>query len=203
LCVATAIDPRFKTLPFLEEEEREEVYTALASTSCSSPAPKARSIQVKVEPGHDLENNPLPELPALPGVPAMPEEPAVIKTESEEPSQSVSKTAPCSLLQDLLGDVYVTGYEPQKSRSELVQLELAKYRSQKPIPLKDNPLEWWKQNEQYYPMLARMAKRLLCVPATSVPSERVFSTAGDIVTATRAQLKAKHVDMLIFLKKNT
>ena len=40
------------------------------------------------------------------------------------------------------------------------------------------------------------------IPGTSVPSERVFSTAGDVVTAQRATLKSKHVDMLIFLKKN-
>ena len=32
--------------------------------------------------------------------------------------------------------------------------------------------------------------------------QRVFSTAGDIVTAQRSQLKAKNVDRLIFLKNN-
>ena len=36
----------------------------------------------------------------------------------------------------------------------------------------------------------------------NVPSERVFSTAGDIVTAHRSALKSEFVDMLIFLKKN-
>jgi len=47
-----------------------------------------------------------------------------------------------------------------------------------------------------------MAKKYLCIPATSVPAERVFSTAGDVVTAQRSQLKSEHVDRLIFLKKN-
>ena len=37
---------------------------------------------------------------------------------------------------------------------------------------------------------------------TSVPSERVFSTAGDILTAQRASLSPKHLDTLLFLKKN-
>ena len=45
-------------------------------------------------------------------------------------------------------------------------------------------------------------KKCLCLPATSVPSERVFSTAGDILSAQRASLDADKVDMLIFLKKN-
>ena len=34
-----------------------------------------------------------------------------------------------------------------------------------------------------------------------MPSERVFSTAGDIVTAQRSALNAENVDKLIFLKK--
>ena len=40
------------------------------------------------------------------------------------------------------------------------------------------------------------------IPATSVPSKRVFSTAGDIVNAQTSQLLPGNVDMLIFLKDN-
>ena len=38
-------------------------------------------------------------------------------------------------------------------------------------------------------------------PATSVPSEREFSTARDIVTQQRASLKPKHVDPWSFSRK--
>ncbi len=38
----------------------------------------------------------------------------------------------------------------------------------------------------------------LCIPGTSVPAERVFSTAGDIVNAQRSVLRPYHVDQLIF-----
>ena len=48
----------------------------------------------------------------------------------------------------------------------------------------------------------RLAKIYLGIPATSVPSERVFSTAGDIISAQRSALLPQHVDKLIFLKKN-
>jgi hypothetical protein len=42
----------------------------------------------------------------------------------------------------------------------------------------NNPLEWWKGNEKQYPLLARVARKVLAIPATSASSERVFSAAG-------------------------
>jgi len=38
-------------------------------------------------------------------------------------------------------------------------------------------LEWWKYHEHSYPKLSHIAKWYLGVVATSVPSERLFSTA--------------------------
>ena len=42
----------------------------------------------------------------------------------------------------------------------------------------------------------------MTVPATSVPSERVFSAAGLVVNRLRSRLSPEHVDMLFFLRKN-
>lgn len=42
----------------------------------------------------------------------------------------------------------------------------------------------------------------MCVPATSIPSERVFSAAGLVVNRLRSRLSPEHVDMLLFLRKN-
>ncbi len=44
--------------------------------------------------------------------------------------------------------------------------------------------------------------KYLCIPATSCAIERVFSKAGEIVSAKRSKLKPKHVNNLIFLNKN-
>ena len=51
-------------------------------------------------------------------------------------------------------------------------------------------------------MLSTLAKKFLCICATSVSSERVFSTGGNIVISKRNSLKPHVIDQLIFLAKN-
>ena len=40
---------------------------------------------------------------------------------------------------------------------------------------KDDPMKWWKENQSSSPTLAQVARRVLAIPASSAPSERVFS----------------------------
>ena len=75
-------------------------------------------------------------------------------------------------LEDLLGSSYTTVEIVQSSRG--IEMEILSYRNGIPIPLNSNPLEWWKVNAYAYPILAPLSKAYLCIPATSVPSERLF-----------------------------
>lgn len=89
---------------------------------------------------------------------------------------------------------------PVSSLSSLA-MEIEVYRSL--AELEDDfadPLQWWKIHSVQLPHLARIAKKLLCIPATSVPCERVFSDAGNIVTKRRAALSSQHVNLLTCLK---
>ena len=45
-----------------------------------------------------------------------------------------------------------------------------------------SPLAWWKVHEVNFPLISRLAKKYLCIPATSTASERVFSAGGNVVT---------------------
>ena len=117
--------------------------------------------------------------------------------EPEVTEPTPKKTA----LEDLLGNSFST--EPEMSNSsKQAEREVENYRKEASIPLSGCPLKWWQQHCSQYPLLSHLAKACLSVPATSVPSERIFSTAGDIVNAQRSQLLPDNVDMLIFLKKN-
>ena len=65
-----------------------------------------------------------------------------------------------------------------------------------------NPLEWWRQNNTRFPLLSVLAAKYMAVPPTSVASERLFSTAGDVLTDSRSRLLPQKAEQLIFLKIN-
>ena len=92
--------------------------------------------------------------------------------------------------------------EQDESENTSIEDELHRYLSEKVAPRNSNPLEWWKQNNFRFPVLAKVARSILCIPATSTLSERLFSTAGLTVTKLRSCLKPENVDALVFLNKN-
>ena len=61
-----------------------------------------------------------------------------------------------------------------------------------------NPLLWWKTHAARFPQLAKLARRVLCTPATSAPSERIFSVPGLIATKIRNRLASENVALLVF-----
>lgn len=86
---------------------------------------------------------------------------------------------------------------PEKEQSN----ELMSYLLEKMDP-HVKPLEWWRKNELKFPTIAHVARRVLSVPATSVPSERIFSAAGLLINKLRNRLSSSLVDNIIFLNKN-
>lgn len=106
-----------------------------------------------------------------------------------------------------------TGCEPNEKRIKLMESdsdtevgvervsdELDRYKIEKKVAESVNPLQWWKLNENRYPKLALLAKTVLCIPASSVPCERLFSSAGYIVNKTRSSLEPNTVNMLVCLR---
>ncbi|GMG17328.1 unnamed protein product [Phytophthora fragariaefolia] len=66
----------------------------------------------------------------------------------------------------------------------------------------NDPLLWWKRRSIHFPVLSQLARKWLGCVATSVPSERAFSTAENIVSAKRSALDPDAVRDLIFIHEN-
>uniref|UniRef100_A0A3B5QTD9 HAT C-terminal dimerisation domain-containing protein n=1 Tax=Xiphophorus maculatus TaxID=8083 RepID=A0A3B5QTD9_XIPMA len=86
--------------------------------------------------------------------------------------------------------------------SEDATVEIQRYLSEANISRLENPLEYWANHRSLYPNLYKLALIYLCTPASSVPCERVFSKAGEVVSKKRNRLKPKTVEKLLFLNKN-
>ena len=82
--------------------------------------------------------------------------------------------------------------------------EFTKYLHENTLPAleKYDPFEWWRVNKIQYPRLAKLAQKYLSIPATSVPSERLFSDAGNLITQDRNRLSPHLVNQMMFLKRN-
>ncbi|KAK3918442.1 E3 SUMO-protein ligase ZBED1 [Frankliniella fusca] len=80
--------------------------------------------------------------------------------------------------------------------------ELARYENSPKVDIDLDIRMWWKERVDSYPRLAAMARKYLCVPATSTCSERLFSTGGNVVTDTSTCLGGDLSETLIFLSSN-
>ena len=74
------------------------------------------------------------------------------------------------------------------------------------MPLLDfktgDPFMWWSQRCQEFPILSKLARQFLSAPATSVPSERLFSAAGDLHDEKRIRIMPELSEELLFIQNN-
>lgn len=81
-----------------------------------------------------------------------------------------------------------------KSAAEKAKDGVKAYREVDPLPLSENPLSWWMECEESYSLLARQAKRYLCVPGTTVLQRGYFQL---LVTLLQPKEAASLQNMLI------
>lgn len=91
--------------------------------------------------------------------------------------------------------------EPENNTAAAIR-ELDKYIKEEYVNRKCDPLEWWRERKCLYPRVFQYVLKRLCIPATSVPCERIFSAAGLIVNDRRSLLKPEKVSKLVFLHHN-
>ncbi|XP_058631608.1 uncharacterized protein LOC131540596 [Onychostoma macrolepis] len=124
-----------------------------------------------------------------------------VREEAEDQNAPALKTT-----KKTLGSFFKVDEDHRPASSSLSSLQAVAITSElqlsAAVDSEENPLFWWKEHAKQFPALSKLAQKYLCIPATSSPSERVFSTGGNIVTCLRASLKPESVDSLVFLAKN-
>ena len=170
--IAAALDPRFRKRKFLSAEDALKLQVRVQSDALDLKREQRSQLQ-QAAVGQEASESPPPKKRSVLDT--------LLGTDSEEEDSTEDMD------QDEDGD------------NEGVRKEVLLYFGENTIPRDSDPLKWWKDNATRFPTLAALAKSYLAVPATSTPSERLFSVAGNIVTKTRASLTAEHVKMRTFL----
>ena len=89
------------------------------------------------------------------------------------------------------------------TRRQTCERELEQYAEMPVLGRSECPYKWWATNQHLFPMMAGVARQLLCCPATSVSSEqRLFLKAGDIITKKRNSLAPAKAHRVVFLMEN-
>lgn len=179
LNVATFLDPRFKT-DYIDEDDEKELVIERITEEATAMIRKQRS-QASGGEGSAATVTVTPTSDS--------NEPPAKKSKIGTLLKRCQKESPNDTLASL-------------TPLEKVQQEIEKYTQDVKPDSESDPLEWWRVNCCVFPCLSKMAQRYLCICATSTPSERVFSTCGNVVTSKRTLLKPEKVNMLVFLSKN-
>ena len=175
LFFATLLDPRFKLLDELSQQDKVGIKEAM----------------VKVMVNHivDGPNALAADLVAAPAPAASADRRLMFLTRRQQQPQA---------------QVVANPITPKQKCEE----ELERYLNAMNLPLEDSegeendPLLWWKKNEEVFPILAKLARIYLAIPATSAPTERIFSKASLVINRLRSRLTPANAGMAIFLKSN-
>ncbi|KAL2102415.1 hypothetical protein ACEWY4_001583 [Coilia grayii] len=101
-----------------------------------------------------------------------------------------------------LYDRILKEHDEPAAGTQAVVIQMQMYLKEPTIGEKDSPFQYWANNHGRFPLLSAVAAKFLSAPSTSVESERLFSSASNIVDEKRNRLTAERAEMLIFLKKN-
>jgi len=128
---------------------------------------------------------------------------------SDECVHGSAAQAPCQAAQDARSFMADHMFGPDEIPEQQTESDSAcadeftlYLRDIKTVKSTDGPLAWWRANGSTYPSLSRLARKWLGAMATSVPSERAFSTRGNAWTAKRCSLSPATAREVVFIAQN-
>lgn len=130
-------------------------------------------------------------------------------SEPSTPAQPPTKKGKKSLVNLLMSNASASASAAESENAVTPQLEMSDKLERELnffVRLKaghdEDVLQWWKSHRVELPLLSQYARYVLSACASSVPSERLFSISGNIISKKRNALKPGLVDQLVFLAMN-
>lgn len=99
-------------------------------------------------------------------------------------------------------DKIISSFKPSGTARSKAIIEIQRYLEVPPIARTQDPLVWWKNNAYNYPNLAELVKTKFIPISSSVPCERLFSKAGQLLSERRNRLSSSKVKMILFINNN-
>ena len=113
-----------------------------------------------------------------------------------------SASGPAASHVNLLSTAWSCDITPA-SVSDSVYQQLDTYSSESTIAHSENPMSWWAANEHRYPLIAKVARHLLSVPATALSSEVLYSDRGVEKMDKRKGLSAEQAEQVLFIMEHS
>ena len=202
--LAHALDPRFKNLSFISNEDnKEELWGAILEEMVV--ARKQQQLAQASTPN------------SLPGDSANSETAGIgASTIAERPNKRLKTSASSDwdkyVLRETEDDLEEAVYLSSITLMAECKMELSKYRTSRGLQMFANadkrdmndPLQaWWKLHHMSYPTVWLLAQYYLGIPATSASSERSFSVAGRILNPLAAgSTRSDNFEDTHFLRQN-
>lgn len=170
--VGVFLNPPYKKLQFLSEEQREQVLATVKAMLEEILQSKEDKSRCSATESQDLMT-------------------------TNHPSTS---TATDSGIKNMFDEFKDKCNEKENENEEnIIDFEIQKYINKKVDEC--DVLSFWKDANDL-PLLRILSRQVLNIPASSAASERVFSTSGRILEDRRTRLLSENVDQLLFLHKN-
>ncbi|XP_029982602.1 uncharacterized protein LOC115413708 isoform X2 [Sphaeramia orbicularis] len=112
------------------------------------------------------------------------------------------KRAQTGSLQDMYQEILAENDVNKQATTSETASQLYAYLGEATILKKTCPLKYWSSAQVRFPALARVARKYLSAPCTSVDSQRLLSAISNIIDEKRNRIHCDNAEMLIFIQKN-
>uniref|UniRef100_H3A803 HAT C-terminal dimerisation domain-containing protein n=1 Tax=Latimeria chalumnae TaxID=7897 RepID=H3A803_LATCH len=120
-----------------------------------------------------------------------------VSKDQQPGAQEITEAEPPKKKMNLL--LATSDSEDEHEGTHSASAALDHYKAKLVISMEDCPLEQWSKRAGAYEILAKVARKYLATPATTVPCEQLFSLSGQIVNKKRAALAPENINKLVCL----